>query len=63
MKKILVVMLTVLGASLSANLIANQGEEDQLALMELERDYMALLAEPQYIEPANKTAKDEPDCD
>lgn len=45
MRKILIVTFAVLSASLSATLYADQNEE-KLAMMELEKDYQALVNEP-----------------
>lgn len=65
MKKLLLVALTVLGASLSTIVYADQND-DKLALMELEKDYQALVNEPKQKKQKKKhtsNTDDEPDCD
>ncbi len=64
MKKLLIIAIALAGTSLSTTLYANQRNEDQIALMELERDYMAMVKEPKRKMKANSNADDdEPDCD
>ncbi len=45
MNKLLIIALTVLGVSLSTTVYADQSE-DQVALTELEKDFLALFNEP-----------------
>jgi hypothetical protein len=64
MKKLLIVAIAIVSTSLSTTLFASQTSEDQIALMELERDYMAMVNEPKRKTKAtNNVDDDEPDCD
>lgn len=64
MKKLLVIAIAIVGTSLSATLYANQTSEDKIALMELEKDYLAMVNEPKRKMKANRnTDDDEPDCE
>ncbi len=65
MKNIIIVALTVLGVSLSTTVYADQSE-DQVALTELEKDFLALFNEPKQKKQKKKhtsNTDDEPDCD
>ncbi len=63
MRKILVVMLTVISTSMATTAFANQGGEDQLALLELESDYMVLINQAKRNRQASVATGDEPECE
>lgn len=64
MKKLLIFAIAITSMSLSTTLYANQTSEDKIALMELEKDYMAVVNEPKRkLKATANTDDDEPDCD
>lgn len=56
-------MLTVISTSMASAVFANQSGEDQLALMELESDYMVIVNEAKRIKRGGSATGDEPECE
>jgi len=63
MNKLLIIVFAALSTLFTATAFANQDGQDQIALMELERDFMVLVNEAKKKHKKPSNIDDEPDCE